>query len=149
MPKQPDFGQWFHLAAPRRVHYVSRNDENFMHDMAYLSSYLHDSRFFPLKVRIRKEKMVIPLVRSRWELLKKLDVLPVCRARLCISPVADIRWEFKSLAFASTGHVSIAELSYHVAYDDEPNHLILQSPFFQIVALCPSTPVVRLDDMAG
>jgi hypothetical protein len=89
----PDFGIFFDTDNPSPIDFTCRQPPNFFHDLAFLSSYVHDARVRIRDVRLRGEKLQIPLQRDRWERYESLGNLECIYSLLTISPVLSIRWE--------------------------------------------------------
>ena len=103
MRKQPDFVELFrkHFGdTPSKVTYRVRQDSNRFHDLIFLTSLVHDARFNRKQVVLRGTRLVIPIERDCWELphVQHSDTsgeLHIARARLTISPVRHIEWQFQ------------------------------------------------------
>lgn len=87
---QPDFQalffDWGENVA-RLLQYAVRRDSNLRHDIAFLSSLLHDAEL--LKVTHQGEKVVCELQRDTWELYRKDQHVRSVRCTLLISPVSN------------------------------------------------------------
>ncbi len=88
--RQPDFGQFFHLAAWRPLDYETRPGPNLLHELAYLSSYSHDARFRPDRMRYERKRLVIELERDCWEILQATGKLPSVRSELSVRGVSSL-----------------------------------------------------------
>lgn len=125
--RQPDFGQFFHLAAWRPLDYETRPGPNLLHELAYLSSYSHDARFRPDRMRYERKRLVIELERDCWEILQATGKLPSVRSELSVRGVSSLtvtlteRWvtgglgtHCQALARSTTyASVSAASLETH------------------------------------
>lgn len=92
---QPDFGTWFRATEPRRICYAVRDDANQWHDLAYLSSYLHDARFCPSQTKLVKGCLRIRLERDCWELFGTYGEVISVPSVLEISPVLNLHWRLE------------------------------------------------------
>lgn len=101
---QPDFQtlffDWGEKVA-RPLQYAVRRDSNLRHDIAFLSSLLHDAEL--IKVTHQAEKVVCELQRDTWELYRKHQDVQSIRSMLSISPVSD---EFQLLPGQTIDHLS-------------------------------------------
>jgi hypothetical protein len=88
-------------AAVSPLHFRVRGASNFVHDIHFLSSYLHDGRFLAKSVIQRGKTLRIDIDRVCWELpmvkLPKSHDLYIVKARLTISPIASVDWEINDL----------------------------------------------------
>lgn len=95
---QPDFSALFRKETIAPLHFRIRNGASAVHDVQFLSSYLHDARFTPDAVSKRGKKLMIALKRDCWEFgytdHKRSVELHIAKARLTISPVSSFLWEF-------------------------------------------------------
>ncbi|WP_459556153.1 hypothetical protein [Lacunimicrobium album] len=87
---QPEFQALFfdwgeNVARP--LQYAVRHDSNLRHDIAFLSSLLHDAEI--LKVTHEAEKVVCDLLRDTWELYRKNQDVRSFHCTLLISPFAN------------------------------------------------------------
>lgn len=95
--KPPNFQEVFFQTFAERdkpIKFKIRSDSNFLHDVQFLNSLIHDSSFEPTDIITDKRTVAIALVRSRWEVreeLKKKNVLEV-PAVLKFSKVKSVRW---------------------------------------------------------
>jgi hypothetical protein len=97
--KQPDFQKLFFDyfgQVPRKVVYSVRQDSNQRHDLIFLSSLIHDARFKMSKVRLRGNRLTIPMNRDCWELgmvnHDGVAELYVAEAKLTIGRVHSVEW---------------------------------------------------------
>ena len=98
-----------------------------MHDLVFLSSYIHDARFKIKEVRLRGKKLQIPLERDRWERYKSLGELECIPSLLTVNPVLSIGWESKGRLIRKGSAPQAEEFCIrHVypgeAYWDEPEN---------------------------
>jgi len=101
MRKQPEFGQMWadHFGnVPRKITYEVRDDNNGPHDFVFLSSLLHDARIVPERVKLRGNRLTIPLERDCWEVYRG-DRFYYTQAVLSVSPVQSVEWRFLHPAF--------------------------------------------------
>lgn len=91
---QPDFGADFHTDSEAPICYRRRiYPGNGLHDVIFISSYLHDSTFRLDQVRLQRRTLRIPLNRARWELYRKLNELKSIRSELTITRVVSLKVE--------------------------------------------------------
>ncbi len=100
--KQPDFKKLFQDLAggrPQKINYKIRTDSNLFHDMIFLDSLIHDSRFKIGQIRHVGKKITIPIERDCWELSPEEHgnslELYITNSSLVISPVYDVTWSIK------------------------------------------------------
>src|ERR1700677_774592 len=95
---QPDFSALFRVSTIRPLRFEVRNGPNYVHDVQFLSSHLHDARFTIEDVTLEDGKLSIVFDRDCWELgyTKHPDSLELHTAssRLTIEPVSGIDWVF-------------------------------------------------------
>ena len=92
-PRLPDFGTYFQTSSQNPIDFTCRESPNLFHDLVFLKSYIHDSRFQTEDLRLQKKVLTIPLERDRWELFSSLHSLETIRCELTISPVLSVNWE--------------------------------------------------------
>src|SRR5512139_4057654 len=97
--KQPDFTKIFadyFGAKPRKVIYELRPPPNFIHDLVFLSSLVHDATLKRSRIIIKGKSLIIPIMRDCWELyIHDKSELQTAKSILRFSPVADLEWIFK------------------------------------------------------
>jgi hypothetical protein len=95
-PDQPDFGSFFKTRNPDPIAFEVRWDSNLYHDIAYLSSYMHDARFSLANVTRREKLLKIKLDRDRWELWhdEPGEELLTAASTLRLAPVLHWEWVF-------------------------------------------------------
>ncbi len=97
---QPDFTNIFfnHFEdSPQKVHYELRLPPYFLHDLAFLSSLVHDARFLYKDIVDTDQKLIIPLNRDRWEIKRlKGDNLQDINSELIFTTVQNLNWSFLS-----------------------------------------------------
>jgi hypothetical protein len=101
MKKQPDFKQLFYNyfgSKPKKVNYVVRSDSNRYHDLIFLNSLIHDSRFKRNNTKVYGKKLIIQLNRDCWELgfvkQNNNSELHIANSQLTISPFIELEWRF-------------------------------------------------------
>lgn len=93
----PNFQEVFFQTFAERdkpIKFRIRSDSNFLHDIQFLNSLIHDSSFVLKDIITDKRSITIPLMRSRWEVreeVKKQNMLEV-PAVLKFSKVKSFRW---------------------------------------------------------
>jgi len=97
----PDFSALFRRDTVAPLHFRVRDGAFTVHDVQFLSSYLHDARFMADAVMHRRRKLTIMLERDCWELgyterTGSLE-LHVARSRLTIAPVSGYRWQIRDV----------------------------------------------------
>ena len=105
MKKQPDFKKLFYDhfgGTPQKVTYSVRSDSNRFHDMVFLNSLIHDSRFKREKIQQRGTRLIIPINRDCWEIPlvhrdkpSRHSELHIANAQLTIAPVLQIAWSYR------------------------------------------------------
>lgn len=102
--EQPDFKKLFNTiagATPQKIDYKIRQDSNLFHDILFLDSFVHDSRFKSKQILLKSKKVIIPIERDCWELPYKKNKngseLYITNSMLSISPAFDIKWTIGKL----------------------------------------------------
>jgi hypothetical protein len=94
---QPDFSKLFHTDKVAPLHFRVRSGACYVHDVQFLSSYLHDARFSLDDVMKHAKKLSIALNRDCWEFGYTKHVgsmeLHIAKSRLTITPISQVRWE--------------------------------------------------------
>ena len=94
---QPDFSALFPRDTVAPLHFRVRDGASAVHDVEFLSSYLHDARFTPAALKRRGTRLALSLERDCWELgytrHARSSELHIARCRLTVSPVSALRWE--------------------------------------------------------
>jgi hypothetical protein len=102
---QPDFTKIFFDffgGKPRKVRYELRLPPQFLHDLAFLSSLIHDASFLEKDVILRGQKLTIPISRDCWEIpMTSENELHVAKARLTFVSVRDLKWVFENIERAN------------------------------------------------
>ena len=118
VPFRAEFAKWFHLEEPAPVDLTVRNDEDILHNLAYLNSYVHDAATSISKVRMRGRRLAIGMDRDRWELLKINGELDSVRSSIVIEPVLRIDWTIRHghlRRFAANRPQNIVEVRIELA----------------------------------
>ena len=115
MRKQPDFHRLFHDyigEVPRKVTYEVRQGPNQSHDLVLLGALIHDARFSPEDVRLRRNRLEIRIERDCWEFgLTARSECFVAAALLTIHPAIDIDWRFEhTIAFSPEARLEIQDV---------------------------------------
>ena len=96
-----DFTTVFGKQKVERLHFKTRPNVNYLHEVVFLSSYLHDAMFCVADMTFKKGTVKIPVDRDCWEFWTRLhhvrDQLLGCRSLLTISGVKSLRWSRKRL----------------------------------------------------
>ncbi len=94
---QPDFSKLFRRDAIAPLHFRVRSGACYVHDVEFLSSYLHDARLAPNSISKRGKKISLILERDCWEFgfteHAKSSELHLAKSRLSITPVSAVRFE--------------------------------------------------------
>lgn len=95
--RQPNFNQiWSKCLGgktPKAITYCIRDGSNFIHDIVFLSSLIHDARIKTSKIKLTGRKLILPLQRDCWELgLTKNNELHITDSVLIISGVKEVKW---------------------------------------------------------
>ena len=156
--KQTDFGMFFHSDTPKKIKYQVRFGANLLHDMTYLASYIHDSRFKIESINHIKKRLVIPLERDCWELDSE-DEIKTAKSKLTFFPVekfsfviSDIRIE-KGLIKGHDDEDNIWISNMYLSddyYTNEENFnvvLIDRSGFKLQVNITRANPLIKLEDL--
>lgn len=97
---QPDFSALFRKAEVAPLSFSVRPGANAVHDVHFLSSYLHDARSSTPTLTRQGETLTILLNRDCWEFGYTATALGselhIANSRLTISPVLEIRWKSKT-----------------------------------------------------
>ncbi len=155
-----DFRSYFQTTSTDPIEFSSRPPPNLVHDLYYLSSYIHDAEFHIEQVQLRGNRLHIPMKRCRWELYDVAGNLETISSRLTIRPVDSITWELKG-PDVSTGNLSqatkfiINRIFMGESYWDEASttglgELILGGHLHsKLHIVVPDLFDFRLTDMAG
>ena len=118
---------------PQKINYSVRSDSNRLHDMDFLNSLVHDSRFKIDNIRQRGTKLTIPINRDCWEVPlvyyekpSPHSELHIANARLTLSPVIGITWSFRhGIKFSNKTELWIQELWLDKQDNDDTRTLTL------------------------
>lgn len=117
--KQPDFSELFsnHFGGkPKKVRYELRDGPCILHDLAFLTSLVHDARFRRKDIIAKGERLTIPINRDCWELPMTEDKeLYIADSRLTFATVRDVKWIFIDIDESNENH----ELWIEYLYFDE------------------------------
>ena len=135
MRKQPDFGKVFRDyfgCVPRKITYEVRMDANLPHDLAFLSSLIHDARFKMTDVNLRGKRLTININRDCWELgMDRPDgalELYIADSRLSISKVLSLDWMFDGRPpVDNSTELWIRDISYTSDMIDSVTHSVISS----------------------
>lgn len=129
----PDFSAFFRRGVVRPLRFEARPLANHVHDIHFLSSYLHDARLAPSHVSLRRAKLVVPVHRDCWE-LPRIDrggysELYSARSRLTVEPVASIQWDVGDPStFAGELWIESIYLGSAFWEEDGASELVISSP---------------------
>ena len=159
MKKQPDFKNLFYDhfgGTPQKVTYSVRSDSNRFHDMVFLNSLIHDSRFKAEKMQQRGTKLIIPITRDSWEIpLVHRDKpshqseLYIANAHLTISSVIGITWSYRhGIKFSEKTELWLQEIWLDRQDNDEIRALTLCGFDWQCVLnLRTEKILIKLQDL--
>jgi hypothetical protein len=102
-----DFRSYFQTESTVPIEFSSRPPPNLVHDLYYLSSYIHDAEFGIGQVCLQGKKLRILMKRCRWERYDAVGNLETIPSQLTIQPVDSITWELKG-PHLNTGNLSQA-----------------------------------------
>ncbi len=92
-----DFGTSFHTTSLAPVLYEARCwGANGLHDIVFISSYVHDATFRADEIRLRRGTFSLSLERARWELFKHLNELLATPSQLIITGVVSYSLELSN-----------------------------------------------------
>ena len=141
---QPDFGAAFHRRDTDPVTYAVRNDENKLHDLFYLASYLHESLFRVSDIGVAGKRAVIPVCRIRWELLKHFGCLENISSRLIVTGVRDFkmvsRWPFPQRRKLEIRDIYLL---------DDELHIKTTFDFIELIVAVSANSRIRMEDSIG
>lgn len=110
---QPNFGQWFGRDTPLPINYRLRNEPNFEHDLAYISSYIHDARLYRQRMSLKNGELLIPINRDAWELgyTERGDgiELHIADSLLRMSEVVRVTWRFSAVDLIEASELWISK----------------------------------------
>jgi hypothetical protein len=96
---QPDFSALFRREKIAPIHFRVRDGACFVHDLHFLSSYLHDARFSASAVKKGGKKLSLVVERDCWEFghtkHARSSELHIAKSRLTITPVSGVRWTIR------------------------------------------------------
>ncbi len=139
MHHQPDFSTLFrsHFAAvePRVTYEIRYHGPNALHDVAFISSLIHDAQFRPRDVVLSGGNLTIALDRDCWERYDPgapRPVLPVCQAAIRATHVVRVTWDggFSPDETLCVDHLWLDEsFQFH---DDSPIKVILAGDSWRV-----------------
>jgi hypothetical protein len=151
----PDFSDYFRRDTVTPLQFRVRGGANFVHDIHFLSGYLHDARFDTEAVIRRGKKLLITVDRDCWELgfTKRpgSSELHTARSRLMLEPVSSVRWEIEDPACLGR-QLSIESIYPGAAHWETPevNEIILSAPhdgWKLCISIADDFGDIRLDDL--
>ena len=152
---QPDFTALFRKDTVAPLHFRVRDGAAAVHDVQFLSSYLHDARFTTGGVTQRGKKIAIALERDCWELgyteHAHSTELHTARSRLTIAPVSSLRWHTSDV-LARDRELWIESIYLGAAHWETPDasELVLSAPhggWKLIISITDHLGDIRLDDL--
>lgn len=123
-----DFTTAFAKRKIERLHFETRKNVNYFHEIVFLSSYLHDATFGVADLSFARGVVTIPLERDCWEFWTRIhrvkNRLLGCRSILTISGVRSVRWSRKrrpktleiSSVFVGEKHFTVQDRAHLVFY---------------------------------
>jgi hypothetical protein len=151
---QPDFSALFRREKVAPLHFRVRPGACAVHDIHFLSSYLHDARIRPDAIKRRGGKLTIDLERDCWELGStehpRSCELHVAKSRLSVTPVSSVRWETTDI-LASDRELWIESIYLGAAHWEaaKASELVLSAPnggWKLIISVARQFGNIRLDD---
>lgn len=124
-----DFTTAFAKRTIERLHFKARQNVNYLHDVVFLSSYLHDGTLSVADITFRKG--VVRMLRDRdcWEFYNRIHrnkyQLLGCPSILTISGVRSLRWSRKK--FPKTVEITKVFVGEKQFLDDIA-HLVFHCP---------------------
>jgi hypothetical protein len=98
--RQPDFHKiwldYFDHPAGKVRYEIRLGGPNERHDLAFMSSLIHDAEFTPKELARSKSTLVVPLDRAAWELWSGANDLWGSKAKLTMSNVRRVDWRIGS-----------------------------------------------------
>jgi hypothetical protein len=152
---QPDFSALFKTDKIARLHFRVRPGACAVHDIQFLSSYLHDARFTAGSVTRRGKKVTIALQRDCWELGYtkgfRSSELHVARCRLTVTPVSALLWDTSHHADPKR-ELMIESIYLGAAHweSEDASQLVLSAPhggWKLTLAIADDIGDIRLDDL--
>jgi hypothetical protein len=129
---QPYFSALFRKDKIGPLHFRVRAGACAVHDVQFLSSYLHDARFHAHSITRHRKKVTIMLERDCWEFgyENPKNELHVAKCRLTITPVSALHWE-TSLPADPNRELWIESIYLGAAHWENPmetSQLVLTAP---------------------
>lgn len=124
-----DFTTFFTKKSIERLSFATRRDVNYLHEMIFLASYLHDSTFLEKDFKLKNGVVTVLLDRCCWEFFSRIhrisDNLPGCKSRLKISGVQECKWSKKPTnKMIEIRDIFIGERQY---LDTDTSHLVINT----------------------
>jgi hypothetical protein len=152
---QPDFSALFRREKVAPLHFRVRDGASAVHDVQFLSSYLHDARLTPAALKQRGKRVALSLERDCWELgftqHARSSELHIARCRLTVSPVSAIRWESAAVVPADR-ELWIESIYLGPTRWETPDacDLVLSAPHARwklVISIADHAGDIRLDDL--
>jgi hypothetical protein len=152
---QPDFSTLFRKTTVEQLRYRVRAGACAVHDVQFLSSYLHDAHFTPAAVLRRGKKITIKLERDCWEFgytrRAASSELHIAKSRLSVAPISGIRWE-SSEAFATARELCIESIYLGPSHWEraDASELVISAPhggWKLVISIADDFGEIRLDDL--
>jgi hypothetical protein len=129
----PDYSAAFRVNKITPLRFQVRKGANFIHDVQFLSGYLHDARLDTKKIKISHKQLTIVVNRDCWEFGYKehsnsLELFTV-DSQLTITPVSSVSWETGDLEKLK-GEVWIESIYLGPTHWEKPDssELVLTAP---------------------
>ncbi|HKP35530.1 MAG TPA: hypothetical protein VJT71_01635 [Pyrinomonadaceae bacterium] len=151
---QPDFSALFRRDKVTPLHFRVRLGPCDVHDLHFLSSYLHDARFKPDAVNLRGKRLTIDFERDCWELghteHNRFCELHIAKSCLSVTPVSNIRWEAANILPAD-GELWLEKIYFGAAHWEIGNatEVVLSAPhagWKLAISAAKEFKTFRLDD---
>ncbi len=151
----PDYSTLLHRDKVRPLHFRVRGGANFVHDVHFLSSYLHDARFTTGAVTKRGKRLSLVVERDCWEFgfteHARAPELHIAKSRLTVTPVSSLRWESADLARLER-ELWIESIYLGAAHweTSEASELVVSAPhagWKLVLSIADDCGDIRLDDL--
>ena len=130
---QPDFSKIFfdlYGGKPKKIRYSLREGACRIHDLVFLSSFLHDARFFRSNMKLRGQRLTIETERDCWELGFNKNELYTAKSRLIFTGVTDFRWEIDGIH-----NNCLSEELWIMSFYFVENYFLHKSDFYDLIML--------------
>lgn len=157
-PGHTEFDKWFGATEPVRVELAVRPDEDMLHNLTYLVSYIHDAEVSYSGIRTRRyrgrSRLCLDIARDCWESWDG-GGLDTVRSLLVIEPLERVEWvvEHQHLArVAKDSPQPIVDVHISLAHPEAKNgsdRISLLGPlgFWALAVVVPSRQwSIRLKD---